>query len=84
MLKNVHLKDFLALENFDIYHNQKNLILVQFLKNGGKCGVCGDNWQDPKPRPHEGGGRYGQGVIGRRYTTGQVNITINHFCIDAK
>ena len=42
------------------------------MKNGGKCGVCGDNVADPQPRPHEGGGKYGQGVIGRRYTTGQV------------
>ena len=51
-------------------------ISVQFLKNEGKCGVCGDNWADPQPRPHEGGGRYGQGVIGRRYTTGQVNSEV--------
>lgn len=56
---------------------------VQFLRNKGKCGVCGDNWADDQPRPHEGGGRYGQGVIGRRYTTGQnisilIDVTTNH------
>ena len=46
---------------------------VQFNQNEGRCGVCGDNWASVQPRPHEAGGRYGKGVIGRRYTTGQVN-----------
>ena len=26
---------------------------VQWANNDGKCGVCGDNWADPAPRPHE-------------------------------
>ena len=47
-------------------------VLDQFHKNGGKCGVCGDDWAEKQPREHEAGGRYGNGVIGRRYTTGQV------------
>lgn len=56
---------------------------VQFNQNKGKCGVCGDNWTDKHPRPHEAGGRYGNGVIGRRYTTGQnitivIDVTTNH------
>ena len=31
---------------------------VQWSNNGGKCGVCGDNWADNKPRPHEVTGTY--------------------------
>ena len=26
---------------------------VQWQTNAGKCGVCGDNWAAPEPRPHE-------------------------------
>jgi len=56
---------------------------VQFNQNKGRCGVCGDNWASAQPRPHEAGGRYGKGVIGRRYTTGQnititIDVTTNH------
>lgn len=29
-------------------------------KNEGKCGICGDPWDAPKPRAHEIGGTYGQ------------------------
>ncbi|RXG52211.1 hypothetical protein Avbf_17097 [Armadillidium vulgare] len=28
--------------------------------NGGKCGVCGDNYADPTPRAHEDGGNVWQ------------------------
>ena len=58
-------------------HNIVSYTSVQFNQNKGKCGVCGDNWTDKHPRPHEAGGRYGNGVIGRRYTTGQV-ISVLH------
>lgn len=56
---------------------------VQWNKNNGKCGVCGDNYADPKPRAHELGGKYGQGEIVRNYTMGAVitvavRITANH------
>lgn len=56
---------------------------VQWLDNGGKCGVCGDPWQDPPPRIHESGGFYANGWLGRRYTPGQiidveVELTANH------
>ncbi|XP_041377331.1 uncharacterized protein LOC121389749 [Gigantopelta aegis] len=49
----------------------------------GKCGVCGDVWQDPTPRNNEAGGLYGKGIITKTYTTGQdiqisVQITANH------
>ncbi|KAG8199105.1 hypothetical protein JTE90_016242 [Oedothorax gibbosus] len=56
---------------------------VQWQRNGGKCGVCGDAWHIPSPRPNEAGGIYGQGVISRKYSPGQVikstvDITANH------
>jgi len=57
---------------------------VQWEANGGKCGVCGDNWADPSPRPHEAGGKYGNGVIGKTYAMGQtidvdIDISANHW-----
>jgi len=57
---------------------------VQWNQNDGKCGVCGDNFADPEPRAHEAGGKYGNGLIGRRYTMGQtidieIDISANHW-----
>ena len=51
--------------------------------NGGKCGICGDPWDTPSPRDGEMGGKYGRGVIVKRYRTGQlvkviVHVTANH------
>ncbi|XP_042228868.1 uncharacterized protein LOC121870955 [Homarus americanus] len=56
---------------------------VQWQKNGGKCGPCGDPWHMPQPRDNEGGGKYGRGVIVRKYkhsSTVQLGIelTANH------
>ena len=52
-------------------------------QNGGKCGICGDAWDERSPRKGEGGGRFGTGVIVRQYRPGQtikisVDITANH------
>jgi len=52
--------------------------------NGFKCGVCGDNFDKKPPRLHEGGGKYGNGIIGRRYAMGQnitvdIELTTNHW-----
>ncbi|XP_055641977.1 uncharacterized protein LOC129778862 [Toxorhynchites rutilus septentrionalis] len=57
--------------------------MAQWEQNGGRCGVCGDNYADPKPRDHELGGRWGQGEIVANYTAGSVItvdvlITANH------
>jgi len=57
---------------------------VQWQQNEGKCGVCGDAFNLPKPRPHEDGGRYGNGIVGRRYSMGQIidveiDISANHW-----
>ncbi|XP_053690918.1 uncharacterized protein LOC128739457 [Sabethes cyaneus] len=55
----------------------------QWQKNDGKCGVCGDAFDAPKPRPHEYGGKWGQGVVVRRYRpesiiTLRVELTASH------
>ncbi|XP_023344479.1 uncharacterized protein LOC111713764 [Eurytemora carolleeae] len=57
---------------------------VQWDENKGKCGVCGDRFDEPIPRSHEGGGKYGNGIIGRRYSMGQtidieIDISANHW-----
>ncbi|XP_055940722.1 uncharacterized protein LOC129971181 isoform X2 [Argiope bruennichi] len=56
---------------------------VQWQRNGGKCGICGDAWDAPKPRPNEAGGIYGKGIIVGNYKPGQevksiVELTANH------
>ena len=38
----------------------------------GKCGVCGDSYNDPRPRKHEIGGEFERGIIVRDYSAGQV------------
>lgn len=55
----------------------------QWQTNQGRCGICGDAWDEPQPRANEAGGRYGQGVIARKYTKGQdikvrIQLTANH------
>jgi len=56
---------------------------VQWNHNGGKCGICGDPWNQPQPRSNELGGTYGKGIITRTYKRGQVidswiELTQNH------
>ncbi|CAL8109433.1 unnamed protein product [Orchesella dallaii] len=51
--------------------------------NGGRCGVCGDNYNDTRPRANEHKGQYGNGIISRNYTQGQnitsvVELTFGH------
>ncbi|CAK1587270.1 unnamed protein product [Parnassius mnemosyne] len=40
--------------------------------NGGKCGICGDPYDQPQPRHHEIGGIYGAGVIVADYKSGEL------------
>ncbi|XP_045173145.2 uncharacterized protein LOC123534789 [Mercenaria mercenaria] len=54
---------------------------VQFYRNNGKCGICGDRYDGD--RPNEAGGLYATGTIARTYNQGdvitvQVEITVNH------
>ncbi|CAD7093332.1 unnamed protein product [Hermetia illucens] len=51
--------------------------------HNGKCGICGDDFGLPTPRPHEFGGEYGSGDIVRVYKAGTdipitANLTANH------
>ncbi|OQR77826.1 hypothetical protein BIW11_06818 [Tropilaelaps mercedesae] len=53
------------------------------MRNGMKCGVCGDPWDVVPPRPNEAGGKYATGQIARHYRPGQVietavELTANH------
>ncbi|GAB1605791.1 uncharacterized protein LOC115222289 [Argonauta hians] len=55
--------------------------MVQWARNKGKCGVCGDPWNGV--RNHEVGGKYANGIISRTYTEGDniqvaVQLTANH------
>lgn len=61
----------------------KRYFQVQWMLNGGKCGVCGDPYNQAQPRDHEAGGKYASGIITRHYTEGElidvdVEITANH------
>ena len=45
--------------------------------------MCGDAWDERRPRKGEGGGQFATGVIVRRYKPGQtvrisVDVTANH------
>ena len=57
---------------------------MQWEINNGKCGVCGNAFNDEKPRLFELGGLYAsKGYLGRRYSPGQVidieiDLTANH------
>lgn len=56
----------------------------QWHKHGGKCGICGDNYSDPRPREHELGGIYGDGKIVKTFESGsditiQLKISSNHY-----
>lgn len=55
----------------------------QFGRNGGKCGICGDNYVTARPRPHEIGGVFGEPVIVGSFKMSsvlqvKVNVTTNH------
>ncbi|XP_063868498.1 uncharacterized protein LOC135104810 [Scylla paramamosain] len=57
---------------------------IHYGKNNGKCGVCGDDYRDKVPRDHEAGGTYGNGIVTKRYISGQVidieaELTTNHW-----
>ncbi|CAG0925203.1 unnamed protein product [Notodromas monacha] len=56
---------------------------VQWNQNEGRCGICGDAFNESTPRTHEVNGIYANGIIVDSYTVGaivnvQVEITVNH------
>lgn len=59
------------------------VLQVQYYENDGNCGVCGDNYADPRPRNNENTGQYGTGAKVAIYEAGsvitvRVNLTANH------
>jgi len=56
---------------------------VQYDMNGGRCGICGDPWNQ-FPRDHEApGGMYATGIITKTYKKGSIipvviDLTANH------
>ena len=54
------------------------------VQNGYKCGICGDNWRDSRPRPNELGGTFGStGIIPRTYESNgimpvSIQLTTHH------
>nr|KAG5691648.1 hypothetical protein BaRGS_022923 [Batillaria attramentaria] len=49
----------------------------QWKVNGGKCGICGDPYDTPDPKPNEAGGMYATGIIVRTYHQADViNVTV--------
>lgn len=52
--------------------------------NGYRCGICGDNYADTRPRPNELGGTFGKSqIIPRQYRAGDympigIQITAHH------
>ncbi|KAL4240458.1 hypothetical protein ACF0H5_001250 [Mactra antiquata] len=56
-------------------------VQVQYEQNGGKCGICGDVYNGP--RPNEPPGKFANGLIVRKYSPGDVitviiELTANH------
>ncbi|XP_052820506.1 uncharacterized protein LOC128246356 [Mya arenaria] len=56
-------------------------VQVQYEQNGGRCGICGDPWNGP--RPTEPPGKYANGIVVRKYKPGDtitvvVELTANH------
>ncbi|CAB0036614.1 unnamed protein product [Trichogramma brassicae] len=67
-------KQFPVPENYDDTGNNCGGYDRQHGYNRGHCGVCGDDFSLPRPRPNENGGEYGLGVI-ERYKTREVDRT---------
>ncbi|KAL4220883.1 hypothetical protein ACF0H5_019149 [Mactra antiquata] len=56
---------------------------VQYGENGGKCGICGDNYKDTVRENEAPDGKYANGVIVAKYDVGEkidikVRLTANH------
>ncbi|XP_055906645.1 uncharacterized protein LOC129941900 [Eupeodes corollae] len=50
---------------------------VMWGTNAGECGLCGDDYSLPTPRPNELGGTFGEGVITKQYVNeSQVELGI--------
>ncbi|XP_013109176.2 uncharacterized protein LOC106088287 [Stomoxys calcitrans] len=76
--------DSSAIPNYNDNANYCGGFSVHHGQNGGKCGLCGDNYADPTPRENELGGKYGgSGVIVQTFENTYTavigfQITANH------
>lgn len=64
--------------NYDDHSLNCGGFYAQHYQNNHKCGVCGDNFALPRPRPNEFGGKFGSQTVPRRkYFAGStINLTI--------
>ncbi|KAJ8664867.1 hypothetical protein QAD02_006529 [Eretmocerus hayati] len=63
--------------NYDDHMNQCGGYIIQYQKNKGKCGVCGDNYADEKPQANQNHGTYGTGTIVKTYTENElITVTV--------
>ncbi|KYQ47597.1 hypothetical protein ALC60_13353 [Trachymyrmex zeteki] len=70
-------KNLLVEPNYTDYELFCGGYSVQYGKNRGKCGECGDDYALPRPRPNENGGIYGSGIIVQKYKAGSIiNATV--------
>ena len=46
--------------------------MQEYIKTGGKCGVCGDGYNGP--REHEAGGKYAKGIIVEQLPAGSTEM----------
>lgn len=82
---NVRSNSTFSSSSFFTFFNEiyKLTTQTQWYVNGGKCGLCGDDYRLSTPRPNENGGSYGLGVIVGLYKVGaqipvSVYLTANH------
>lgn len=57
---------------FDFYASLYCFWLQEYIKTGGKCGVCGDGYNGP--REHEAGGKYAKGIIVEQLPAGSTEM----------
>lgn len=70
-------------KNYDYNQMYCGGFATQWNKNGGRCGICGDSYDQPNPRTYEKGGAKYLGKIVRTYNKGAeipvvVQVTANH------
>ena len=66
------LYNFVNSFGFDFYASLYCFWLQEYIKTGGKCGVCGDGYNGP--REHEAGGKYAKGIIVEQLPAGSTEM----------
>lgn len=73
---------WIMLKDFSIFFSYLTT-QAQWSINGGKCGLCGDDFRNSRPRSNEYGGRFGEGIVVANYPINgllpvSIRITANH------